>query len=63
MTQNSPTDSDSLTSSYIVLSRQRTGKKMRRDRPKAVRDNKKLLKKVTVLTQQSNKWRQRCWRM
>lgn len=45
MTQNSPPNSDALTTSQIVLSRQRTGKKMRRDRAKVVRDNKKLLKK------------------
>ncbi|KAL5239324.1 hypothetical protein ACI65C_006734 [Semiaphis heraclei] len=38
-------------------------KKIRRDRAKVVRDNKKLMNKITALTQQANKWRKRCWRM
>ncbi|CAI6359153.1 unnamed protein product [Macrosiphum euphorbiae] len=63
-TQHSPPDSDSQTSPQIVLSRQRSGrKKIRRDRAKVVSDNKILKKKVSALTQQLNKWRQRCWRM
>lgn len=47
-----------------MLSCKRSGKKkIRRDRTKVVRDNKKLIKKITALTQQANKWRKRCWRM
>lgn len=47
-----------------MLSRQQSGKKkIRRDRAKVVRENKELMKKITALTQQTNKWRQRCWRM